>query len=390
MGNAERILAGALCCLFLAIGCDNKVNRPENYPPITPSAPYPPQGGTDIQTSTQLSWECLDPDGDSLFFDIYLDTVQSPSLVESNRYESYYQPVELRYNSTYYWKIVARDSYGNQAIGPVWSFSTVPLTGLEIAFVSWRDARTGIYMMNRDGSNLLSITDGVMFDGTPSWSPGCAQLVYSHAGYYSSDICVINADGSNPHNISGESDYYGEPAWSRDGTMIAFVVVSEQIGQIYLMNADGSNPYNISNNNFRDYGPSWSPDGQQIAFTSLRGENPYQIYIMNSDGSNQHLILPSAVDGNDPAWSPDGTKIAFDGNGQIFTINPDGSGLQNISSSSTSENDPCWSPDGTQIAFASFRDGNYEIYVMNADGSNQHNISNNSSYDGEPDWCWAQ
>jgi Tol biopolymer transport system component len=389
MDNAKRILTGALCCLFLAIGCDNKANNPGNYPPSTPSDPNPLQGATDIQPSAQLHWYCVDPEGDSLFFDIYLDTVQAPSLVESNCYESYYQPTGLRYNTTYYWKIVARDSYGNQATGPVWSFSTVPLTGLEIAFVSWRDGSTRIFVMGQDGSNQRSITDGAMFDGTPSWSPGCAQLVYAHAGFYSSDICVINADGSNPHTISGELEHCGGPVWSRDGTMIAFTILSEQMLQIYLMNTDGSNPHNISNNNFSDYDPSWSPDGQKIAFASLR-EIPDQIYVMNSDGSNQHLILPDWMYGDEPAWSPDGTRIAFCGNGQIYTINVDGSGLQNISNSGVEDRNPCWSPDGAQIAFMSYRDGNYEIYVMNADGSNQHNISNNSAYDGEPDWCWAQ
>jgi len=70
-----------------------------------------------------LSWSCSDPDGDALKYDIYLGTSVPPPLVMSNHTSTTYDPI-LENNTTYYWKVVAKDGYA-ETEGDIWSFTTV-------------------------------------------------------------------------------------------------------------------------------------------------------------------------------------------------------------------------------------------------------------------------
>ncbi|MBU4444183.1 MAG: fibrobacter succinogenes major paralogous domain-containing protein [Candidatus Marinimicrobia bacterium] len=70
----------------------------------------------------------------SLTYDIYFGDSSNPSLRESDYTGTTYDPGELNYSTTYYWKIVAKDDHGLETEGPVWSFETE--SGLETGTVT--------------------------------------------------------------------------------------------------------------------------------------------------------------------------------------------------------------------------------------------------------------
>jgi formylglycine-generating enzyme required for sulfatase activity len=92
-------------------------------PPLAPSNPDPPDGSTDQRYNLDLSWSCSDPDGDVVYFDIYLGQSPDPPLVSSHQTEAVYSPGNLEPISTYHWKIIAEDQHGAVTEGPLWSFS---------------------------------------------------------------------------------------------------------------------------------------------------------------------------------------------------------------------------------------------------------------------------
>ncbi|UYZ39565.1 MAG: PKD domain-containing protein [Candidatus Methanospirare jalkutatii] len=94
-----------------------------NRPPNRPSNPSPSDGATNVPIDTSLSWSCSDPDGDTLKYDIYLGTSIPPPLVKSDHTSTTYDPI-LENNTTYYWKVVAKDGYA-ETEGDIWSFTTV-------------------------------------------------------------------------------------------------------------------------------------------------------------------------------------------------------------------------------------------------------------------------
>jgi len=111
-----------------------------NQPPNAPYDPSPSDGATDRPTTLTLTWSCTDPnEGDSLSFDIYFGTTAFPSKVDSGLTEASYNPGTLMTDSTYYWKIVAFDSYGDSTVGETWYFVTgSPVDGIFAGLVVGR------------------------------------------------------------------------------------------------------------------------------------------------------------------------------------------------------------------------------------------------------------
>jgi len=97
-----------------------------NAPPEQPISPQPDDGERGVDIDADLSWECSDPDGDALAFDVYFE-VDDPTpdeMVSNNQSEKWYDPGTMEYNTHYYWQIVAWDEYGASKSGPIWDFTT--------------------------------------------------------------------------------------------------------------------------------------------------------------------------------------------------------------------------------------------------------------------------
>jgi|GEM_PF-2267082 len=107
----------------LSVRCIKDEENP-NLPPEKPHTPNP-EDGTEIQsTSLTLSWLCADPEGENISYSIYFGDKAYPPLVESNLTERSYLLTGLDMNTTYYWRIVAKDPQNNTSESFVWHFST--------------------------------------------------------------------------------------------------------------------------------------------------------------------------------------------------------------------------------------------------------------------------
>jgi len=97
---------------------------PANQPPNPPELPIPEDGSVNQPIEPELSWDCTDPDGDPLTYDVYFGTVNPPPLVYSGQALTTYYPGILEYNTEYFWWIMAHDNHSNSTYGPDWSFTT--------------------------------------------------------------------------------------------------------------------------------------------------------------------------------------------------------------------------------------------------------------------------
>jgi hypothetical protein len=94
-----------------------------NIPPVLPYDPSPQDGAIDVTTHVELSWECSDPEGDDLTYDIYLGTDPAPQLEIEGYDDLSYEPEDLEPSTVYYWRIAVYDAE-NYVEGPIWQFTT--------------------------------------------------------------------------------------------------------------------------------------------------------------------------------------------------------------------------------------------------------------------------
>jgi alpha-tubulin suppressor-like RCC1 family protein/formylglycine-generating enzyme required for sulfatase activity len=97
-----------------------------NVPPNVPSSPVPGDGYIGQRVKPHLAWNGGDPNtNDIVSYDVYLGYINPPILrVALNLSDPSYDPGTLLANTTYYWRVVARDSSGAETNGPIWSFTT--------------------------------------------------------------------------------------------------------------------------------------------------------------------------------------------------------------------------------------------------------------------------
>ena len=107
----------------LSVRCIKDEENP-NFPPVKPHTPNPDNGAEIQSTSLTLSWQCSDPESEGLSYSIYFGDAEYPPLAESNLSENSYLVTGLDMNTTYYWRIVAKDPQNNTSESFVWHFST--------------------------------------------------------------------------------------------------------------------------------------------------------------------------------------------------------------------------------------------------------------------------
>ncbi|GGD27367.1 glycoside hydrolase family 78 protein [Hyunsoonleella pacifica] len=96
-----------------------------NHLPFAPSLISPALDSEIDGTSTTLNWSASDIDGDSLIFDVYLDTNANPiTKVSENQSGTSYNASSLIVSTKYYFKVVVKDDKGGVSVGQVWSFTT--------------------------------------------------------------------------------------------------------------------------------------------------------------------------------------------------------------------------------------------------------------------------
>lgn len=269
-----------------------------------------------------------------------------------------------------------------------------PSNGL-IAFADAPDQRPGpqatqyaqIYTITPDGRNRKQLTTGEPGNFFPAWSPSGEQLAFVSTRNQKHEIWIIDSTGKNERFIT--SGFL--PAWSPDGRKLAITRPhANRRRQIWIIGVDGKGGKQLTSEGL-NHCPTFSPKGDKIAYWSGDARGFGQVWVMRSDGTQRRQLThprkneytPDGSSANAPAWLFS-KRIAYWSGierryGQIWTMDPDGSNqkqLTNEPAPAVSDN-PTWSPDGKRILFDTQRRKRPEIWVMNADGSDQHVLVSN-------------
>ena len=120
-----RIVAANNCNQDIVYGNDMTFTTiPQDSPPTSPCDPYPYNGDTGVSLYCNFSWNCTDPEGGSLTYDLYLGTTENQMTLKTSGSGTSAYIDDLDFNQTYYWKVVAFDQNNHSTEGPVWHFTT--------------------------------------------------------------------------------------------------------------------------------------------------------------------------------------------------------------------------------------------------------------------------
>jgi hypothetical protein len=178
----------------------------QNNPPITPHDPNPIDDATDVDVNIILSWQCSDPDGDILTYDVYFEPEDGTPdlLVSKNQTETTYQPpYSLEYYTHYYWRIIAWDSKGAISYGPIWHF----ITGGEPN--NPPDEPFNPYPI--DGTTVTNIEVDISWSCTDPDNDNLKYDVFFEADNPNPTVLVSNDQGAttfDPGTLEPEKTYY--------------------------------------------------------------------------------------------------------------------------------------------------------------------------------------
>jgi len=306
------------------------------------------------------------------------------------------------------------------------------------------DLETGFSARLLPGANPLVQRGHFM---APDWSPDGRRLAIAVATGYDIDIFLVNKDGSPPLNISQQGSYDLWPRWSPGGRHIAFVsdradcpswipgepgfcdAVSKPPptgGQVHIYEIASGRTWQLSDEvvsepptwiddsllTFASGGPfdlvnpqrriwradietgiarevrlaggtgkasylsdSWSPDGNRVVVQLADRRN--EIVLLSASGQllgrDSELNFPRF--GMSAGWSSDGERIAIGGTaGQCpFGVRVKNRGFGNVASGNPPPTmcNPQFSPDGQYIAFTGVNpsvDGRNDIYLASFNG----------------------
>ena len=164
-------------------------------------------------------------------------------------------------------------------LNPSWSPDSQRIT-----FVSTRHGSTEIYVMNADGTKQGRLTNNGVADDYPSWSPDGQKIAFSSSlvflganaqeGDY--EIYVMDPDGNNRRMLTDNVVHEVQPSWSPDGQAIAYMSWKDENpkkNEIHLITAEGEYLMRLSDlHEGIDMHPNWfdptgravSPAGSQI------------------------------------------------------------------------------------------------------------------------------
>jgi len=264
----------------------------------------------------------------------------------------------------------------------------------KIFFVSDRNSRKEVWVMDYDGSNQKQVTHLGSISLSPKVSPDGARVAFSALTKTGWEIFLYSLDLDRlvafPHfggtNLS--------PAWSPDGTKLAFSSSRAGEPNIYMADVSGSNLRRISTDRGPDVSPVWNPKtSAQVAFVSGETGLP-QIYTMGADGTNVQRMTDQGY-AVSPTWSPNGQFLALawvrkygagePGSRDIYLMDIASKQWVQLTHDGGKNDSPSWSPDGRHLVFQSSRSGTDQIWMMLADGTKARQLTF-SGRNSQPNW----
>jgi Tol biopolymer transport system component len=242
-------------------------------------------------------------------------------------------------------------------------------------------SREEIWTMGADGTDRRALTSFGSISAGPTWSPDgrIAYFTFRDFPPPTSDdepppppeLYSMTADGGDQQRLTNDMVAQTDPAWSPDGGTIAYIPFGGPDGfdlALYVMNRDGTGqrPLLDFSRKRSIFNANWSPDGRRLVFQIITarpsgrtdGDRQSDIAVINADGTGLRRLTRTAAFETHPVWSPDGRRIAFTSDRhakggrleplgpafELYTMRADGRDVRRITRNRVPDLHPNWQP----------------------------------------------
>jgi dipeptidyl aminopeptidase/acylaminoacyl peptidase len=270
--------------------------------------------------------------------------------------------------------LLAMKSVSTPAISPDGSWIAFAVESVDLAA---DETTTQIFMVSRDGNEVVQLTSDDYSATTPRWSPDGRYLGFLAGRGDDEDaptqVWTLDNRGGDSQQYTSVDQGVEDFAWSPDGKKMLLLIGDKTAEDLAAEAAEEAGedakplPYVIDRLQFkRDGVPYLDRSRTHIHIVTARGEPPLQLTFGDYDDA-------------EPAWSPDGTRIAFvsnrtddpdsNDNLDIWVIAANGDGERReprrLTSNPGSDRSPSWSNDGNLITYVTVTDPDLIWYATN-------------------------
>ena len=247
-------------------------------------------------------------------------------------------------------------------------------------------ARSALWIVNVDGSELRPLLDPAREAGAPRWSPDGTRLLFVSSVDKKADVFVRWMDTGQEAKLTHLEESPGGMVWSPNGKWIAFTMFVPENPPPFVMLPD------------KPAGADWGPEIKFIDQVQYRFDGAgylrrghRHLFVLPASGGTPRQLTDGAWNDGAPEWTADGTALIFSANrrdnadyepndSEIYEVPFAGGTVKQLTSRKGPDNDPAVSPDGKLIAYTGYDDKyqGYQVtrlYLMNRDGSGSRLVS---------------
>jgi Tol biopolymer transport system component len=165
-------------------------------------------------------------------------------------------------------------------------------------------ANRDIFSVPVEGGTPTRITNLNSSLDRPQWSPDDTTLsAVQVMGERDVRLLVMNTDGSNLRTLTQGNVARGQ-RYSPSGAELTYYTISpEQGSDVYTIRVTDGITTNVTPSVGDDYVPAWSPDGKKLTWASTAGNEPHKIVVGNADGTDRRTLSQGDGDDYQPAWT---------------------------------------------------------------------------------------